>query len=111
MCKTNINGAMNLIDACTDKKLKKLWLFLQIKLVIQLIYMELLNWLQINYLLLGSSHLSVNKTLFSVVRYGNVMGSRGSVIPFFLMKKKEGLVIPITDTKMTRFMITLDEGC
>jgi len=46
---------------------------------------------------------------FSVVRYGNVMGSRGSVIPFFLKKKKEG-VLPITDDKMTRFNITLQEG-
>ena len=46
---------------------------------------------------------------FSVVRYGNVMGSRGSVIPFFLNEKRKG-VIPITDERMTRFNITLDEG-
>ena len=57
----------------------------------------------------GSSHLSIGKTQFSVVRYGNVMGSRGSVIPFFLKKKESG-VLPITDKRMTRFMITLDEG-
>ena len=48
-------------------------------------------------------------TKFSVVRYGNVVGSRGSVIPFFLEKKKNG-TIPVTDERMTRFSITLDEG-
>ena len=47
-----------------------------------------------------------SKTRFSVVRYGNVMGSRGSVIPFFLEKAKEK-ILPITDTEMTRFMISL----
>jgi FlaA1/EpsC-like NDP-sugar epimerase len=47
--------------------------------------------------------------MFSVVRYGNVMGSRGSVIPFFMKKQKDG-VLPITDARMTRFNITLDEG-
>ena len=50
-----------------------------------------------------------NKTKFSVVRYGNVASSRGSVIPFFLQKKSEG-VLPITDDRMTRFMISLEEG-
>ena len=50
-----------------------------------------------------------NDIAFSCVRYGNVLGSRGSVIPFFSEKRSEG-VIPITDTRMTRFSITLDEG-
>lgn len=49
------------------------------------------------------------KTKFAVVRYGNVIGSRGSVIPFFMQKKKEG-VLPITDARMTRFLITLEQG-
>jgi FlaA1/EpsC-like NDP-sugar epimerase len=46
---------------------------------------------------------------FSVVRYGNVMGSNGSVMPFFLKKRRDG-ILPITDTKMTRFNITIEEG-
>ena len=49
-------------------------------------------------------------TVYSVVRYGNVMGSRGSVIPFFIKKRDEGGPIPITDTRMTRFWITLEQG-
>src|SRR5688572_4238733 len=51
----------------------------------------------------------MRETLFSVVRYGNVLGSRGSVIPYFLERKKEG-VLPITDERMTRFSITLQDG-
>jgi UDP-N-acetylglucosamine 4,6-dehydratase len=50
-----------------------------------------------------------DKTIFSVVRYGNVVGSRGSVIPFFLKERPKG-VLPITDQRMTRFWITLDQG-
>lgn len=57
----------------------------------------------------GNSYAGEHGTKFSVVRYGNVMGSRGSVIPFFMAKKKEGK-LPITDERMTRFMITLDQG-
>lgn len=49
-------------------------------------------------------------TIFLVVRYGNVVGSRGSVIPFFCKRRDEGLSIPITDERMTRFWITLEEG-
>ena len=57
----------------------------------------------------GNSYVGRNETRFSVVRYGNVVGSRGSVIPFFLKKRKEG-VLPITDPRMTRFWITLEQG-
>jgi FlaA1/EpsC-like NDP-sugar epimerase len=57
----------------------------------------------------GNNYAGAGPTRFSVVRYGNVMGSRGSVIPFFLSKKGEGS-LPITDPEMTRFMITLEEG-
>ena len=54
----------------------------------------------------NSSYAGGHKTSFSVVRYGNVMGSRGSIIPFFLSLKNEE-TLPITDTRMTRFMISL----
>jgi len=57
----------------------------------------------------GNSYAGSHETSFSVVRYGNVMGSRGSVIPFFLSIEKEG-IFPITDERMTRFMISLEEG-
>jgi UDP-N-acetylglucosamine 4,6-dehydratase/5-epimerase len=57
----------------------------------------------------GNSYAGKEDTIFSVVRYGNVVGSRGSVIPFFLEQKKKG-ILPITDPKMTRFWITIDQG-
>ena len=57
----------------------------------------------------ANSYSDEHGTKFSVVRYGNVMGSRGSVIPFFESVKKSG-VLPITDKRMTRFMITLEQG-
>jgi UDP-N-acetylglucosamine 4,6-dehydratase len=57
----------------------------------------------------GNSYSGKDATRFSVVRYGNVMGSRGSVIPFFMSLADKG-ILPITDTRMTRFMITLDQG-
>ena len=57
----------------------------------------------------GNSYTGSHDTSFSVVRYGNVMGSRGSVIPFFMSIAKDG-VLPITDNRMTRFMISLEEG-
>ena len=57
----------------------------------------------------NSSYAGGHKTRFSVVRYGNVIGSRGSIIPFFMSLKNEG-ELPITDKRMTRFMITLEQG-
>jgi len=57
----------------------------------------------------GNSCVGRDRTRFAVVRYGNVVGSRGSVIPFFRKKKREG-VLPITDPRMTRFWITLEQG-
>jgi len=57
----------------------------------------------------NSSYASIHQTSFAVVRYGNVMGSRGSVIPFFMSIKDQG-TLPITDERMTRFMISLEQG-
>lgn len=108
--KTNINGAMNVIDTATDKKIKKVVALSTDKASNPINLYGATKLASDKLFVAGSSHININKTLFSVVRYGNVMGSRGSVIPFFLMKKKEGVVIPITHSKMTRFMITLDEA-
>lgn len=107
--KTNINGAMNLIDACIDKKIKKVVALSTDKASNPINLYGATKLASDKLFVAGSSHLSLDKTKFSVVRYGNVMGSRGSVIPFFLNKKGSG-ILPITDKRMTRFMITLDEG-
>ena len=107
--KTNINGAMNVIDACTDKKIKKVVALSTDKASNPINLYGATKLASDKLFVAGSSHLSLDQTQFSVVRYGNVMGSRGSVIPFFLQKKSEG-VLPITDDRMTRFMISLEEG-
>ena len=107
--KTNIHGAMNVIDACidcgvvgtvalsTDKASSPVNLYGATKLVSDKLFVA------------GNAYSGEHKTKFSVVRYGNVMGSRGSVIPFFKQVMEQGFV-PITDTNMTRFMITLEQG-
>ena len=107
--KTNIDGARNVIDACletnvecvvalsTDKACAPINLYGATKLASDKLFVAANNikgW---------------NPIRFSVVRYGNVMGSNGSVIPFFMNKKKEG-VLPITDPEMTRFNISLQGG-
>lgn len=107
--KTNVDGARNVIDAClqtnvervvalsTDKACAPINLYGATKLASDKLFVAANNikgW---------------NPIRFSVVRYGNVMGSNGSVIPFFINKKKEG-VIPITDLNMTRFNISLEGG-
>lgn len=107
--KTNINGAMNVIDACTDKKIKKVVALSTDKASNPINLYGATKLASDKLFVAGSSHLSLDQTKFSVVRYGNVMGSRGSVIPFFLKKRTEG-VLPITDERMTRFMISLEEG-
>jgi UDP-N-acetylglucosamine 4,6-dehydratase/5-epimerase len=107
--KTNINGAMNLIDVCidnnvtsvvalsTDKACAPASLYGATKLASDKLFVS------------GNSYSGSGLTKFSVVRYGNVMGSRGSVLPLFLSLKDTG-TFPITDERMTRFMITLEES-
>ena len=107
--KTNILGAQNIIEAAlendvkkvvalsTDKACNPINLYGATKLASDKMFAAANHWQ-------GSHH-----TTFSVVRYGNVVGSRGSVVPFFLKKKEEG-VLPITDERMTRFWITLDQS-
>jgi UDP-N-acetylglucosamine 4,6-dehydratase/5-epimerase len=109
--KTNINGAANIIDAAidcgvkqvvalsTDKAVNPINLYGATKLVSDKLFVS------------GNAYAGGTKTIFSVVRYGNVTGSRGSVVPFFKRLVDGGAKeLPITDFKMTRFWITLDQG-
>jgi UDP-N-acetylglucosamine 4,6-dehydratase/5-epimerase len=107
--KTNINGAMNLIDACIDNKVKGVIALSTDKACAPANLYGATKLASDKLFVAGNSYSGSSSTKFSVVRYGNVMGSRGSVIPFFLSIKK-GSVLPITDDRMTRFMITLEEG-
>ena len=108
--KTNINGAMNLIDASIDQGVKRV-VALSTDKASSPINLYGATKLASDKLFVASnsSYASGHATRFAVVRYGNVIGSRGSVIPFFLSIKDKG-VLPITDPRMTRFMITLEQG-
>ena len=106
--KTNVFGAMNLIDACIDRGVKKIVALSTDKASSPTNLYGATKLTSDKLFVSGNSYSGGHNTRFSVVRYGNVMGSRGSVIPFFLSIKKG--VLPITDRRMTRFMITLEEG-
>jgi len=107
--KTNVHGAQNVIDAAiergvervvalsTDKACSPVNLYGATKLVSDKLFVN------------GNAYASGTSTRFSVVRYGNVVGSRGSVVPYFRELRETG-VLPITDERMTRFWITLDQG-
>jgi UDP-N-acetylglucosamine 4,6-dehydratase (inverting) len=107
--KTNINGAMNLIDACIDKGVKRVVALSTDKASSPINLYGATKLASDKLFVAGNSYSGGHETRFSVVRYGNVMGSRGSVIPFFMSVKDSG-TLPITDERMTRFMISLDEG-
>lgn len=107
--KTNINGAMNLIDACIDKGVKKVVALSTDKASSPVNLYGATKLASDKLFVAGNSYAGGHDTRFAVVRYGNVMGSRGSVIPFFLSIRDKG-VLPITDERMTRFMITLEQG-
>ena len=108
--KTNINGAMNVIDACIDQNVKRV-VALSTDKASSPINLYGATKLASDKLFVASnsSYAAGYQTRFAVVRYGNVMGSRGSVIPFFMSIKEDG-VLPITDPRMTRFMISLEQG-
>jgi UDP-N-acetylglucosamine 4,6-dehydratase (inverting) len=107
--RTNIDGAANIIDAAiddgvgrvmaisTDKAVQPINLYGATKLVGEKLFMQ------------GNAYAGGRETRFSCVRYGNVVGSRGSVIPLFLEQRNSG-TITITDERMTRFWITLEQG-
>ncbi len=107
--KTNVIGAMNLIDACIDKKVERIVALSTDKASSPSNLYGATKLTSDRLFVSGNSYSGMNITSFSVVRYGNVMGSRGSVIPFFSSIKKDG-ILPITDNRMTRFMITLEEA-
>jgi UDP-N-acetylglucosamine 4,6-dehydratase (inverting) len=106
--KTNINGAMNVIDAAIDCGVKKV-VALSTDKASSPVNLYGATKLASDKLFVAANSYSGGGTKFSVVRYGNVMGSRGSVIPLFLKKKGSGS-LPITDPRMTRFMISLEQG-
>jgi len=107
--KTNVIGAMNLIDACIDKGVKRIVALSTDKASSPANLYGATKLTSDRLFVSGNSYTGSHNTSFSVVRYGNVMGSRGSVIPFFMSISKDG-VLPITDNRMTRFMISLEEG-
>ncbi len=107
--RTNIDGAANVIDAAidngvervlalsTDKAVQPLNLYGATKLVAEKLFIQ------------ANAYAGPRKTKFSCVRYGNVVGSRGSVVPLFLRQQRDGC-ITVTDSRMTRFWITLEQG-
>lgn len=106
---TNVLGAQNIIDACLDMGVKKV-VALSTDKAAAPINLYGATKLCSDKLFVAANNMKGKRDLkLSVVRYGNVMGSRGSVIPFFLKKRNDG-VLPITDARMTRFNITLEEG-
>lgn len=107
--KTNIDGAMNLIDAAIDQKVKKVVALSTDKASSPANLYGATKLASDKLFVAGNAYSGRSTTVFSVVRYGNVMGSRGSVIPFFMDLRSTG-VLPITDDRMTRFMITLSQG-
>jgi UDP-N-acetylglucosamine 4,6-dehydratase len=107
--KTNILGAQNLIEACLDSSVRDV-VALSTDKAAAPINLYGATKLCSDKLFTAANNIRGNRDLrFSVVRYGNVMGSRGSVIPFFIERRKTG-VLPITDPKMTRFNISLEDG-
>lgn len=107
--KTNVIGAMNVIDACIDARVKGVVALSTDKASSPVNLYGATKLASDKLFVAGNSYSSTDGCKFSVVRYGNVMGSRGSVIPFFLTEKSKGS-LPITDARMTRFMITLEQG-
>ena len=107
--KTNINGAMNLIDACIDQGVKRVVALSTDKASSPANLYGATKLASDKLFIAGNAYSGEQDTCFAVVRYGNVMGSRGSVIPFFISQADKG-ILPITDPRMTRFMITLEEG-
>ncbi len=107
--KTNINGAMNLIDVCIDRGIKRVVALSTDKASNPINLYGATKLASDKLFVAANAYAGTHDTRFSVVRYGNVMGSRGSVIPFFMSVAATG-ELPITDTRMTRFMITLEQG-
>ncbi len=109
--KTNIHGAQNVIDAAIDRRVKKVVALSTDKAVNPINLYGGTKLVSDKLFIAANAYSKISGTVFSVVRYGNVAGSRGSIIPIFnnLIEKGE-TELPITDTRMTRFWITLEQG-
>ena len=107
---TNVLGAMNLIDACIDRGVEKVVALSTDKASNPVSLYGATKLASDKLFIAGNSYAGKKATRFSVVRYGNVMGSRGSVLPLFFDRASRGLPLEITDSRMTRFMITLEHG-
>ena len=106
---TNIEGAINVIDAAIDNSVEKVMAISTDKAVSPVNLYGATKMVAEKLFIQGNSYAGGRKTMFSCVRYGNVIASSGSVIPLFAEQKKQG-EITITDEKMTRFFITLEQG-
>ena len=107
--KTNILGAQNVINVAIDQGVKRVIALSTDKAANPINLYGATKLCSDKLFIAGNSYVGRDSTIFSVVRYGNVAGSRGSVIPFFLKCRENG-VLPITDPRMTRFWITLEQG-
>jgi UDP-N-acetylglucosamine 4,6-dehydratase len=107
--KTNINGAMNVIDAAIDKGVKRVVALSTDKASSPVNLYGATKLVSDKLFVAGNAYAGGHNTRFAVVRYGNVMGSRGSVIPLFQSMAGRGS-LPITDAAMTRFMVSLEQG-
>lgn len=107
--KTNILGAQNIIEVAIDRGVKRVLALSTDKAANPINLYGATKLCSDKLFIAGNSYVGQDETIFSVVRYGNVAGSRGSVIPFFLKLRETG-VLPITDPRMTRFWITLEQG-
>jgi UDP-N-acetylglucosamine 4,6-dehydratase (inverting) len=107
--KTNVMGAQNVIDAARANKVKRVVALSTDKAAAPINLYGATKLCSDKLFIAANNYSGARGTIYSVVRYGNVMGSRGSVIPFFLSRKASG-VLPVTDERMTRFSITLRQG-
>ena len=107
--KTNINGAQNIIEAAIDCGVEKVIALSTDKACAPVNLYGATKLASDKLFVAANSYVGDKPTSFAVVRYGNVVGSRGSVVPFFKKVRETGIV-PITDARMTRFWITLDQG-
>ena len=107
--RTNVDGAMNLIDICIDRGVKRIVALSTDKACCPSNLYGATKLISDKLFIASNAYSGKSSTKFSIVRYGNVMGSRGSVIPYFL-SKNEKEVLPITHPEMTRFMIPLNQG-
>ena len=107
--KTNINGAANLIDAAIDRNVKKVIALSTDKAANPINLYGATKLCSDKLFVAANAYSGIHRTSFSIVRYGNVVGSRGSVIPYFIAQRATGC-LTITDPRMTRFLITLDQA-